>query len=174
MLEHPVPNPALTAIGDVAVSFALLESTLQTMLGSLIYEHQRVGQIIAAELPFRGLRALALALYRERHGEDANFEQLRDLIRRAGDLEDERNRVMHSVWGAGATADSVTRIKMTAKEKHGLRFDFVPVTAAELSDVAGSIKVLAHDIQSFWSQGVDGGRLVNNPVHPIWGPGQGS
>jgi hypothetical protein len=71
-LQHPVPVQLLARIGDITVSFALLESTIQTLAGSQLQEHQRIGQIITAELSFRNLRALVTSLYRERHGEDAD------------------------------------------------------------------------------------------------------
>ena len=44
MLNHPVPEAHLKSIGDITVSFALLESVIQSLIGSLIYENQRIGQ----------------------------------------------------------------------------------------------------------------------------------
>jgi hypothetical protein len=61
VLQHPVPEDHLKAIGDITVSFALLESHIQNLIGSLIYEHQRIGQIITAELSFKNLRALLIS-----------------------------------------------------------------------------------------------------------------
>jgi hypothetical protein len=85
-LKHPVPDSLLAGIGDVTVSFALLESEIQTLAGSQIQDNQRLSQIITAELSFQNLRALTMSLYRERHGEDADYEELRDLMRRAEKL----------------------------------------------------------------------------------------
>jgi hypothetical protein len=48
----------------------MLELTIQMAVGSLIAEHQRIGQIITAELPFKNLRALFVSLYLERHGDN--------------------------------------------------------------------------------------------------------
>ncbi len=107
MLQHPVPEKFLVHIGDITVSFALLESTIQSLIGSFIAEHQRIGQIITTELAFRNLRALTISLYKERHGEDTDFGILRELMKRAADLEEKRNQITHSVWGAGDTADTV-------------------------------------------------------------------
>jgi hypothetical protein len=148
MLQHPVPEPILARIGDITVSFALLESTIQSITGSLIRD-QRIGQIITAELSFRRLRALTLALYRERHGEDNDFETLRSFMKRAENLEEQRNQITHSVWAAGDGANTVTRIKTTAKERHGIRFNFTHTTEDDLAAVADGMKVLAEDIQRF-------------------------
>src|SRR5262245_45656451 len=58
-LKHPVPDAHLARIGDITVSFALLENSVQSLMGSLLNEHQRVGQIIAAELSFTRIKATA-------------------------------------------------------------------------------------------------------------------
>lgn len=168
-IQHPVPERLLVHIGDIAVSFALLENGIQMLIGSLIAEHQRIGQIITAELAFRSLRALAISLYKERHGEDSDFTALRELMRRAAELEDTRNQITHSLWGAGITADTITRIKTTAKEKHGIRFHFEQVGEADLAKVAHEMKLLAGEIQGFWIKLLESGKAVNNPTRKLWG-----
>ena len=90
MLQHPVPESHLKLIGDMTVSFALLESVIQSLVGSLINEHQRIGQIITAELSIKNIRALLISLYLERHGEDDDFVQLREFMRRAAQLEEKK------------------------------------------------------------------------------------
>jgi hypothetical protein len=153
MLQHPVPEALLARIGDMTVSFALVESEVQSLVGSLIRDDERIIRPITAELSFRNLRAVVMSLYGERHGEDAGEALhalvLRALMKRAAELEHLRNQITHSVWGAGETAGTITRIKMTAKEKHGLRFDFQNVTAQDLGEVVDDMKRLAEDIQRF-------------------------
>jgi hypothetical protein len=149
-LQHPVPEQFLTRIGDITVSFALLEMTIQALAGSQLQESQRISQIITAELSFRNLRALVTSLYRERHGEAADFETLRELMKRAGQLEEKRNQITHSIWGAGKCPGTVTRIKTTAKETRGIHFDFQDVSADDLDTVANEIKTLAEETQCFW------------------------
>jgi hypothetical protein len=163
MLQHPVPDQHLKSIGDITVSFALLESNIQLLIGSMLNERQRIGKIITAELPFKNLRALMISLYIERHGkEDVDFEKLKELMTRAGQIEDKRNQIIHSVWGAGKDADTITRIKTTAKEKHGIRFHFEDVSSGNLSDFATEIKVLAEEIQRYWIDLMKKGKAINN------------
>ena len=168
MMQHPVPEKLLARIGDVTVSFALLESVIQTFVGSLIAEHQRVGQIITVEVSFRNLRALAMSLYKERHGEDADYEALKTLMRRASQLEDKRNQITHSVWGAGRTIDTITRVKATAKEKKGLHFEFESLGENELVQIASDLKQLAQDVQQFWILLLKAGKAINNPTQKFW------
>jgi hypothetical protein len=168
MLRHPVPEAHLKCIGDMTVSFALLESVIQILIGSLIKEHQRIGQIITAELSFKNLRALLISLYLERHGEDENFNKLRELMKRAAEIEAKRNQITHSIWGAGKDADTITRIKTTAKERHGIKFQFEEVTSDALSIVANEIKQLADDIQRFYFDLLKQGKVINNPSQKLW------
>jgi hypothetical protein len=167
-LQHPVPEQLLARIGDITVSFALLESTVQTLAASQLQESQRIGQIITAELSFRNLRALVTSLYRERHGEDAEFETLQELMKRAARLGEKRNQITHSIWGAGEGRDTVTRIKATAKEKRGIHFDFQHVSAEDLDAVAKEIKTLAEDVQRFWIDLIEGGKAINDSSQRLW------
>lgn len=168
-VQHPVPDEHLRNIGDITVSFAMLESSIQMLVGALIMEHQRIGQIITAELSFSSLRALAISLYIERHGEDEDFNTLRGLIKRASKIEERRNQITHSIWGAGKDKDHITRIKTTAKEKHGLRVRFENVSSDDLAEVAHEIKQLAGEIVGFHRDLIDkGGKALNNPIKKIW------
>jgi hypothetical protein len=150
MMQHQVPENLLRHIGDITVSFALLENALQMVVHSLVASSQRIGQIITAELGFKNLRALSIGLYKERLGEGDKFDQFRARLRRAAEAEDERNQITHSLWAAGDSPETITRIKTTAKEKHGIRFHFESVNEIQLSDFASELKILASDIQSFW------------------------
>lgn len=114
-MQHTVSNPHLILIGDITVSFALLEMAIQSLIGSLIAEHQRIGQIITAELSFKNLRALAISLYLERNGEDEDYRKLKSLMNKAGKIEATRNNIIHSIWAAGKDKDCIARIKTTAK-----------------------------------------------------------
>lgn len=168
MLNHPVPAAALAAIGDVTVSFSLLESVMQGGVTSMVREHQRVGQIITSELSFKQLRALAISLYIERHGKDADYPMLRGLLLRAAQVEQQRNRVAHSIWGAGDAANSVFSIKSTAKETRGLQWSTKRFTVAELEGLADQIKQVGGEIEAFYMKLTLTGKAVNNPIKPMW------
>lgn len=163
MLQHPVPDQHLKSIGDITVSFTLLESQIQTLIGSMLNERQRIGQVITAELSFKNLRALMISLYIERHGkEDADFEKLKELMTNAGKVEEKRNQITHSIWGAGKDANTITRIKTTAKEKHGIRFHFEDVSSGDLADFATEIKVLSEEIQRYWIHLMENRKAIND------------
>jgi len=168
LLKHSVPDQHLIHIGDSIVSFALLEMMIQSLIGSLIAEHQRVGQIITAELSFRNLRALAVSLYLERHGKDDDYSELKSLMNKAGEIEGTRNNIIHSIWGAAKDKNHITRIKRTAKEKKGLAFQFQQLSASDLEDFTNTIKECALDIQSLNLQLIKNKKALNNPSKKIW------
>ena len=168
MIQHTVGPKLLVHIGDITVSFAILENAIQALIGSMIAEHQRIGQIITAELAFKNLRALAISLYKERHGEDADFTALRGFMTRASQLEEVRNQITHSIWAVGNSPDTITRIKKTAKEKHGIRFQFTQVSESDLANVAKEIKTLAAEIVQFNFKLIESGKAINNPFAKMW------
>ncbi|MBI2415788.1 MAG: hypothetical protein HYV33_03950 [Candidatus Kerfeldbacteria bacterium] len=167
-MKHPVPNQHLIHIGDVVVSFALLELAIQSLIGSLIFEHQRVGQIITAELSFKNLRALAISLYLDRHGEDSDYSKLKPLMNEAGKIEETRNNIIHSIWAAGKDKDHITRIKTTAKEKKGLAFCFEELSVSDLESFAGKIQQCAGSVQSFNFELIKTKKAINNPILKLW------
>jgi hypothetical protein len=102
------------------------------------------------------------------HGEDDDYATLRVFIKREADIEEKRNQITHSIWGAGNDANIVTRIKTTVKEKHGIRFHFEDVIADTLAAVADEIKVLAEDIQRLHFSLLERGKVINNPGRKLW------
>jgi len=167
---HPVPANVLQSIGDVVVSFSLVETALEVIVCSLLAEHQRVGQIVCAELSFTRIRGLVASLYQEHHGEDdPDLATLRGLLNRASSLEHKRNQIVHSTWGAGSDSRSVSRLKSDAKERHGFRMRGEELSASSVSAIADDLSMLAYDLQTFWFQQLTVGKLINNPGKPIWG-----
>jgi hypothetical protein len=130
----------------------------------LIAEHQRIGQIITAEFPFKNLRGLAISLYLERNGEDSDYLILKAFMQKSAKLEGRRNQITHSLWAAGKDPQSITRINTTSKEKNGLQFQFEDVQAKDLSSFVSEIEQLAEGIQLFWIHHLENGKLVSNKI----------
>lgn len=161
-LQHPVPDSHLKAIGDITVSFALLESVMQSLTHAILGISQRNGQIVTAELSFKNIRALTVSLYLEQHGKAAEFIALRSLMKRAETIETKRNQITHSAWAVGNSTTSVTRMKTTAKEAHGIRCQFEPVTSSQLNAFATEIKQLAEDMLTFHISLIQTGKVSNS------------
>jgi hypothetical protein len=150
-MQHSVPDIHLKSIGDITVSFSLLEWYLQIMVGSLLDENQKVSKIITSELSFKGVKALLMSLYIEKLGkDDADYNQLKGLLNRCGQAEGKRNQITHSMWGVGKNTDLITRIKTTAKEKHGIRFQNERMSPKDIEGIASEINQLTKELVELW------------------------
>ncbi len=160
-LQHPVPDEHLKHIGDITVSFTMLELNVQAFAWGLLGAGQRTGQIVTAELSFRAVRALAQSLYLNRNGDDDFLAKLRKLMARADRAEERRNGIIHSHWAVGANAASITRFKNTAKRKSGFQVTVENLTGDQLAGFALEIKTLAHDILTLFVALIRNGKAAN-------------
>lgn len=161
MLRHAVSDEHLKHIGDITVSFSLLELIIQLFIGSLISDQQQIGKIITSELSFRNLRSLLISLYLERFGKDNDFDALQNLMKESGKVEDRRNQLIHSTWGASYGESSITRFKNTSKEKQGYKYVIEELSAAELESFTKEIKTLSNNIHKFHEYLIDKGKAYN-------------
>jgi hypothetical protein len=148
MMQHQVGPEHLEAIGDITVSFAMLESVLQGLVHTLLGTRLAIAQTVTAEISFKGLRALAASLWIERYGKaQALTVDFLKLMTRIRAVEEKRNQVTHSLWAANEEG-LVLRIKRTAKETRGLELKYDQVAPADLAKIAGEIKRVASEVQS--------------------------
>jgi hypothetical protein len=63
-------------------------------------------------------------------------------MKRAAKIEEERNNITHSFWGAGEVPGTIKRLKITAQVKRGLYFDNKVYDEKMLNDFAVSIRQL--------------------------------
>jgi hypothetical protein len=153
--EGYYPDAHLREVGRIVMLFAVLEHGMASFIWSLLGLNsgappeldQRYGQIVTAGLSFRGLLTLLDALFRETLTDittgsvtDPNLlDQWDQLQRRIANTEEQRNVITHSVWAAGDSSDTMTRIKSTVRVSKGLRHQFQQVSAADLHAVAVAI-----------------------------------
>jgi len=148
--KHVIPPDQLVRIGDMTVSFALLEFQMQYIFVVLVNRSVRVGRILGSYLSFSNLRAALNSLYKERFGEDALYSELRDLLAEAAGIEQKRNAITHSLWVAGQTTSTITRHKVTAREKRGFKAEFEQNSEDDLSAFVQSIQCLAGKFVDFY------------------------
>ena len=59
---------------------------------------------------------------------------------RAGKIEEERNRIVHSGWGGDTSNGTVTRTKVTAKERRGFEITHEEYTDRQLREFARHVR----------------------------------
>lgn len=110
------------AIGRIVAHCEALHMQMQFMVWALIGAPQRIGQIVTGGTPFKGtvrvLGALVVDRLRSHSSLAGEFDQM---LRCAEAVEEQRNTVVHSIWGGGG--DSPQRIKMRVTRKGGLVWD---------------------------------------------------
>lgn len=158
-MQHPVPPDILREIGDITVSFAMLESQIQSLTGWLFPSNDRIPKIVSSLMSFKNALSLLEGVYLERLGKGSQYDRLVTLLIRARKIEEIRNQITHSVWGAADAGKSVTRIKATCKERKGLQYKFEHMTTEEFQKIAAEIKILAGDFLDFMLMLTDEGLI---------------
>ncbi len=161
--EH---NKIFAAMGHIATCSTELELALKAVAGSLIDDYQQFTRITTAELSFSGVIALLLSLYRARYEEDAHFEALQMLTKRADAAQQKRNAVVHSIWRSAGAPRVVTRIKTTAKIKHGYKTQIENWTLDDFEDLVKEFQSLVNELSDLLKELIACEKAFNNPVYP--------
>src|SRR5438034_6145324 len=121
-------------LGALSMEMARLETALGCAVAFLANPTDvRIGHILVAGLSFRALLTAFSSLYPERVGAALNEDRLRSFRTDVHAAETARNTLIHSFYWSGAVGESrATRIKTTAREKHGLRLQFEDVTPSSV------------------------------------------
>ena len=148
-MKSAIPDESLAPLGKVVANFAVLESNLDFGIWLLLVGNssaeQRTGQIVTAELSVKDKIALLSSLYQHRFPAKTPFNELKDLRKKLGEANKIRNSLVHSVWLAGGV-----RSATTAKEKHGIKFEFEEMDAQKIEGIADFISETAYDMQQFY------------------------
>ena len=147
MVKISLSDEVLAEIGKITVVFGLIESSLAEIIGRIVTvggRRRELGMIVTAELSFRQLVAIVDSLLLFALGEDhdvvAEFGRIKPKLFQG---EQHRNVVIHSVWAnqsGSVDPHAAVRMKATAKQKKGLRADFVEMGLNDLqriTDVLG-------------------------------------
>jgi hypothetical protein len=137
-----------TAIGRVTVNFALLEHTISSFIWGF-FSHQRVGEIVTAELSFKAKVALLMSLHKHAIKDTDKNAQLEALLKSALGLEGKRNTLTHSYWGTGGEDETATRLKTTAKMSKGLQHQLEEMRVGDVEEIAAQIGELTFEIMCF-------------------------
>lgn len=137
--EQPdhIPEPYLTAIGQVCVNWGLLEVTADLVIGKLagfaLYDPR--GQIVTAHMSWpqkMDVLELLVNALRADHPHLAKFDAAKPLLKKA---QEGRNRIVHGQW---AERDGkVYKLRATARGKFKFAMDLITLE---------EIRIIAHDI----------------------------
>jgi hypothetical protein len=104
-----------------------------------------------------------------------NIKELDEIIKRASEVEVERNKVIHSCW-FGDLDSSILRVKITARGKAGLTHQYEHIEPDNLLNLGRSIKQVWEDLMEFTKKSEDEG-IISPTSHQVLlgsSPGQGA
>jgi hypothetical protein len=113
----------LEAIGEVVNSFEKLDDQVATAISFLLRRGEEVGRIVTAGMSFRSKVNLLVVLVAHERAQSTNLASLRELSAAFLQVEERRNQFIHSTWRCGLDGLEMTRLKHTARGRHGLRTD---------------------------------------------------
>jgi len=128
-----VPEPYLTAIGQVVVNWCNLEALVDLALGKLagFDGYDQRGAIVTAHMSWPqkmdALQSL-IGVLREEHAHLAKFDAVKPLLKKA---QEGRNRIVHGQWGE--QNGEAIKLRLTARGK--LKFAMTPITVDEIKAI---------------------------------------
>ncbi len=147
------------ALGETVVWFEELDEQLCTSISFLLHSGDDVGRIVTAELSFRAKVDLFSSLFRGLRPGSDNLSAVRDFCAACAQIEAKRNQVMHSKWRHQMDGSGVTRLKYTARAKHGLRKQEELLALNQVEAIWVHCGYLAHSLDElmFWEFGKEYG-----------------
>nr|NQU94406.1 hypothetical protein [Bacteroidota bacterium] len=129
---------AMSYLAKSIIWFQHIENTLSICISAFSGMDEELGEIVTSEMSFRAKVAIlsALATYKSKTNE--LHEDIQELIKRVRWAEQERNRLVHSMWDlAEDKPGSILREKASIrKSKHKVvQENFVPENLEELRNL---------------------------------------
>ncbi len=138
----------LKQLGRVTVNFQLMEVYISFFLWALVdSEDQGKGQILTSKMPFSRICDVALALMKRKFA-DNHVDVVRRIeqhIKKASQLEQDRNTMLHSVWAVGTAEDPSTRLKYIISRRKGFEVVVEQVSPGDIQSIADDMKKLSEE-----------------------------
>ena len=143
----------LAAVGSVVTEFNNLEGTVGLWTSVLVNPRIRYDIVAAAavgQLQFRRKVEMFEAAYRQRFPKGAPFGELRGLTKRLLAAGEERNRLVHGVWGETDQPDIAFYIRIKPSPS-GILLDPFDWSSAQIQESAEKMNALVWEFAEFAS-----------------------
>lgn len=149
-LISSVPNDYLPLIGSIIVNFRLLETFLEMGIWKLMgaEKRQHIGKIITSEMSSFKLITLIGSLHKEMCDDEEAKNDFEDLLNEVNKVRENRNYIIHSMYGAGA-GGTVLMLKSKVKNTKGLKESINFLNISDIENSADSIAEVSYKLQSF-------------------------
>lgn len=151
MQDDPVQGvltpPFKEAIGHVAEQFSLLEDFMNQAIFGLLKTSQKTGRAVTSRLQFNTRADMLQALALEVLQDEGSKRQIVGLIRKIKPLAEERNNLMHAIWGGPLENGKMLRIKYTGYGE--VKFVKKEMSAEDIQRVASGISHTTAELYGF-------------------------
>jgi len=110
-----LPDELVCAIGRVVVNFQLLEFTVVRLLWIMAFPDEYTGELQTAGLPFSQLLDRLSPAFHANVQTASHRKAFDDLMSRTRDINETRNRVVHSWWFTDLDGGKPSRLKLSRK-----------------------------------------------------------
>ncbi len=155
------------ALGGVVHDFNHLESDLALCIALLVDPiDPETGRVITAGKAYSALVDLfnALVLHRLKSRIRRSLEKDLDvLVKRLTEVNEMRNKVVHSQYLYGVQQQSFQRSKLSLRSKKGIKVDEVNINSIEMRQLSKTIHRLSFDLRKFTET-----EIVPVVLAPVW------
>lgn len=133
-------------LGVCISNFQMIEEILSSNIARLINRNKTIGKIVSSELSFRAKVSVyrSLLIY---HNKNVKLSKdLDELISRIFWAEQERNKLVHSIWDSSENSSETIIRRKTSCKKQGLTIDVENFTEDDLRELSNLYNGIATDI----------------------------
>ncbi len=133
-----LPKEHVTDVGRVVVNFQQLEFLIVRLIWIMTSTDENIGRRITAGVSFGKLLDLLSSVFHYSVQEPTMLDEFDQLITRARNVNEGRNRVVHSWWFIDFDSGAPSRLKFTARgartDAENIDMHALSVSTAQLSD----------------------------------------
>lgn len=142
-------------IGAICINFETLDLVLSATISRLVSDNAKIGAILTTELSFGSLVNCFSSLIKYQFSTDNNIiSKANELIKVFNECQIKRNQIIHSTYyfkDFENNKNNVGRIKISSKQKHGLKIDNEVITEDDLKFINEQILLGIEQLQSLYS-----------------------
>ncbi|KKP90711.1 MAG: hypothetical protein UR94_C0024G0023 [Parcubacteria group bacterium GW2011_GWA2_36_10] len=139
-------------IGEISCNFSLLELYLSCFITRLISEDTKIGTIVTCEMSFQNLLKAFHSLLKYKINNEKDLKEANKLVKKLNSLEQERNKIVHSVYLSESDSKNIVRLKTTAKQNHGLKTTTEPVNLKKFTLLNEEIDQAIKDLYALFKK----------------------
>jgi hypothetical protein len=136
--KSTLPDELVCAVGRVVVNFQLLEFTVVRLIWIMAFTDEYVGERKTAGLLFSKLLDLLSSAFHAHVQTPLLLKTFDDLMSRARDINETRNRVVHSWWFTDLDGGQPSRLKLSRKtpqqDLEAIDMNALSIAAVSLAD----------------------------------------